>query len=258
MANTIAIHSFRRGTGKTHVAANMAALLALEGRRVAVIDTNLHSPGIEMLFNLRDEEVGYWLNDYLSGECEMGQAAYDVTTKLGAQVEGRVFLVPAGSKTTQIARALRHGYDLSLLNDGIKQLTQGLQLDLVIVDMGAGLHDDTLNVLAAANAAGVIMRLDHQDYQGTDVILRLVHQLGVPRLLLIVNNTPEGFDAEVVKREVESTYGCEAVVLPDTEELMLLASRSIFVLRYPQHPLTVELRRITAMLADPRPVGSDS
>src|SRR3954470_20216382 len=95
MANTIAVHSFRRGTGKTHIAANMAALLALEGRRVAVIDTNLHSPGIEILFNLREEEVGSWLNDYLSGDCEIEQAAYDVTGKLEQQVDGCIFLVPA-------------------------------------------------------------------------------------------------------------------------------------------------------------------
>jgi MinD-like ATPase involved in chromosome partitioning or flagellar assembly len=96
------------------------------------------------------------------------------------------------------------------------------------------------------------MRLDHQDYQGTGVIVRLAHKLGVPRTLLIVNNTPAGFDAEMVKKEVESTYGCEvAAVLPDTEELMLLASKSIFVLRYPEHPLTAELRRVTSMLADP-------
>jgi MinD-like ATPase involved in chromosome partitioning or flagellar assembly len=230
----------------------MAALLALEGRRVGVIDTNLHSPGIEVLFNLREEEISYWLNDYLSGDCEIEQAAYDVTGKLDHPVEGRIFLVPASMRPVHIARALRHGYDLSLLSGGLKQLTQSLQLDVFVVDMGAGVHDDTLNVLASAAAAGVILRLDHQDYQGTDVIVRLAHKLGVPRTLLIVNNIPAGFDAEMVKKEVESTYGCEvAAVLPDTEELMLLASRSIFVLRYPEHPLTAELRRVTSMLADP-------
>src|SRR3954453_2599037 len=90
MAKRIVVHSFPPGTGKTHVAANIAALLALEGRRVAIIDSNLHTPAVEMLFNLREEEVGYWLNDYLSGECAIEQAAYDVTGKLEQKVEGRI------------------------------------------------------------------------------------------------------------------------------------------------------------------------
>ena len=179
MASTIAVHSFRRGTGKSHIAANIAALLALEGHRVVVFDTNLPSPGIEVLFDLRDDQVTYWLNDYLSGDCDIEQAVYDVTERVGRPLDGRIFLVPAGSRARYISRALRHGYDLSKMSTATKQLFQSMQLDLAVIDMAAGLHDDTLNVLAATDALGVVLRLDHQDYQGTDTVLRLAQKLDV-------------------------------------------------------------------------------
>lgn len=40
----VSVHSYRGGTGKSNTTANLAALLAAEGRRVGVIDTDLQSP----------------------------------------------------------------------------------------------------------------------------------------------------------------------------------------------------------------------
>ncbi|MHA2160599.1 MAG: nucleotide-binding protein, partial [Candidatus Thorarchaeota archaeon] len=42
----VSIHSFRGGTGKSNIAANLAATAALDGKRVAVMDTDIASPGI--------------------------------------------------------------------------------------------------------------------------------------------------------------------------------------------------------------------
>ena len=53
MAKIISIHSFRGGTGKSNMTANLAALLAAEGGRVGVIDTDIQSPGIHVLFGLQ-------------------------------------------------------------------------------------------------------------------------------------------------------------------------------------------------------------
>ena len=52
MSRIISIHSFRGGTGKSNITANIAPLLAAEGRRVGVIDTH---PGLngETLLSIR-------------------------------------------------------------------------------------------------------------------------------------------------------------------------------------------------------------
>jgi MinD-like ATPase involved in chromosome partitioning or flagellar assembly len=55
VARIISIHSFRGGTGKSNTAANLAAVLAADGQRVGVIDTDIQSPGIHILFGLAGE-----------------------------------------------------------------------------------------------------------------------------------------------------------------------------------------------------------
>ena len=52
MAKVVSFHSFRGGTGKSNMSANVAALLALDGRRVGVVDADIQSPGIHVLFGL--------------------------------------------------------------------------------------------------------------------------------------------------------------------------------------------------------------
>ena len=50
MSSILAIHSFRGGTGKSNLSANLATCLALSGKKVAIFDTDLASPGVHVLF----------------------------------------------------------------------------------------------------------------------------------------------------------------------------------------------------------------
>ena len=45
MSKIISVHSFRGGTGKSNTTANLAAVLASQGQRVGVIDTDIQPPG---------------------------------------------------------------------------------------------------------------------------------------------------------------------------------------------------------------------
>jgi MinD-like ATPase involved in chromosome partitioning or flagellar assembly len=55
----------------------VASLLAVKGLRVGVVDTDIQSPGIHVLFGLKEDEMYPALNDYLWGECEVQEAAHD-------------------------------------------------------------------------------------------------------------------------------------------------------------------------------------
>src|SRR5207245_2707739 len=52
MTKVIAVHSFKEGTGKTTLTANIAAVLA-KNRRVGVMDLDLSEPGLHVLFGLK-------------------------------------------------------------------------------------------------------------------------------------------------------------------------------------------------------------
>ncbi|OGO70790.1 MAG: CDP-3,6-dideoxy-D-glycero-L-glycero-4-hexulose-4-reductase [Chloroflexi bacterium RBG_19FT_COMBO_56_12] len=249
MSKILSIHSFRGGTGKSNTVANLATLLAAENRRVGVIDTDILSPGIHVLFGLDEGEMTYSLNDYLWGKCDITQAAYDVTPRLDASIPGRVFLIPSSIKAGEIARILREGYDVGLLNDGFHSLVDRLNLDLLIIDTHPGLNEETLLSIAISDMLVIVMRPDSQDYQGTGVTMEVARKLDVPHMALIVNKTPEVFDPGEVKARVEQTYHCEVIaVLPHSDEMMTLASSGIFALRYPDHPVTAAYRQVATRL----------
>jgi MinD-like ATPase involved in chromosome partitioning or flagellar assembly len=189
------------------------------------------------------------LNDYLWGRCEIEEAAYDVTPNLLEDLPGRIFLIPASIKAGEIARILREGYDVGLLNDGFHSLIGKLDLDLLLIDTHPGLNEETLLSIAISDALVIILRPDQQDYLGTGVTVEVARRLDVPRIVMIVNKTPQIFDPEEVKARVENAYQCEVVaVLPHSERMMELASAGIFSLLYPEHPLTGSLRRVAGQL----------
>jgi MinD-like ATPase involved in chromosome partitioning or flagellar assembly len=249
MAKIISIHSFRGGTGKSNMAANVATLLAADGQRIGVVDTDIQSPGIHVLFGMSQGTMTRSLNDYLWGRCEIGAAAYDVTSSLDERLAGRVFLIPSSSNPSDIARVMHDGYDVGLLNEGVRSLMRELELDALIIDTHPGLNEETLLSIAICEALAIVMRPDQQDYEGTSVAVSVARKLRVPRMVLVVNNTPTAFDFAEVKERVEKTYECEVVaVLPHSDELMILASQGIFALRYPDHPVTALYRQVAACL----------
>src|SRR5215216_1815154 len=249
MAKIISIHSFRGGTGKSNMTANVATLLAAGGQRIGVVDTDIQSPGIHVLFGMSQDAMSRSLNDYLWGRCEIGAAAYDVTSSLDEGLAGRVFLIPSSSNASDIARVMHDGYDVGLLNQGVRDLMRELELDELIIDTHPGLNEETLLSIAVCEALAIVMRPDQQDYEGTSVAVSVARKLSVPRMVLVVNNTPAVFDFAEVKERVEKTYECEvAAVLPHSEELMILASQGIYDPRYPDHPVTALYRQVAACL----------
>ena len=249
MSQIISIHSFRGGTGKSNTTANIAAVLASQGMRVGVVDTDIQSPGIHILFGMSGSSINHSLNDYLWGRCAINEAAHDVSSILGSTGTGKLYLIPSSVRTDEIVNVLREGYDVGLLTEGFRNLIRELSLDVLMIDTHPGLNEETLFSIAISHALAIIMRPDQQDYEGTGVTVEVARSLDVPRLMLIVNKTPMAFGLAEVRKRVEETFDCEvAAVLPHSEEMMNLASSGIFVLHYPDHPMSEQYRDIARRL----------
>jgi MinD-like ATPase involved in chromosome partitioning or flagellar assembly len=251
MSKIVSVHSFRGGTGKSNTSANLAYLCAVKGLKVGVVDTDIQSPGIHVLFGMNEEDMVRSLNDYLWGKCAIEETAYDVTASLGTQVKGKIYLIPSSIKAGEIARVLREGYDVGLLNDGFESLIKNLDLDMLIIDTHPGLSEETLLSIAISDLLVLILRPDQQDYQGTSVTVEVARKLDVPQMLLMVNKVPAQL-MDAVKQNVENTYNCEvAAVIPHSDDLMMLASSGIFSQKYPDHPVTkIYQQLVNRVLAD--------
>jgi len=249
MKKIITIHSFRRGVGKSSLSANLAVLLAAQGRRVALVDTDFQAPSVHLFFGLSEEESPHALNDYLWGNCDILSAVQDVTPRLTADVTGKLFIIPASNKISDIMQTISNPLSIDRYIDGLEKLGNELFLDLILVDTPAGLNEDTLQAIAVSNAVILVLHPDKRDFQGTAVTVDMIRRLQVPAIRLVLNNTSQSLDVEVARRQLEESYHCgEGMVLKHSEELMTLASSQPFALCYPAHPLTLQVKKLAESL----------
>lgn len=249
MGEIISIHSFRGGTGKSNLAANIGTILARRGHRVGIVDTDIQSPGVHVLFGFDDTHLEKALNDYLWGRAPIEEIAYPIESvgqAAGGLSDLKLWLIPSSIRTNEIARVLREGYDVSLLNQGFHTLIRKLQLDYLLIDTHPGLNEETLLSIAISNVLCIILRPDQQDFQGTAVTVDIARKLEVPKLRLVVNKVLQRLDFNQLKQDVEKTYEAEVSgVLPLSEDVVMNASSGIFVALYPQHPWSKTLEAIT-------------
>jgi MinD-like ATPase involved in chromosome partitioning or flagellar assembly len=132
-----------------------------------------------------------------------------------------------------------------LLNDGFRDVIERMNFDYLFIDTHPGLNEETLLSIAISDILVIIMRPDNQDYQGTAVTVDVAKRLDVPQMVMIVNKVPAVFDANDVRARVEQVYEIPVgAILPHSDEMMALASSGFFILRYPEHPISKELKNV--------------
>jgi MinD-like ATPase involved in chromosome partitioning or flagellar assembly len=249
MSKTILIHSFRHGVGRSSITVNLTYLLASQGYRVGIIDTDTGAPLTHRLFGLPEETITYAFSDYLQGKCTLAQAAYEAPLPADISLRGRIFLVPANTRYVEPVYPITRTQDPDFLNESCQNLIQTFRLDALLVDAQPGVGYEALIPLPISDVLVVVLRLDQADYQGTSITLDLVRKLNIPRVVLIVNEAPLTFDFRDVKAKIEATYDCRVIaILPYVEEIMALGNQDIFALRYPHHQLTKTLHDVAASL----------
>lgn len=251
MSKIVSIHSFRGGTGKSNSTANLAAIVARYGYRVGIVDTDIQSPGIHVLFGFDDQKIKYALNDYLWGNCRIEETAYDVSSILGktGKQNSRLYLIPSSIKAKDITRVLREGFDFNLLNEGFQELIDTLNLDYLFIDTHPGLNEETLLSIAISDILVLILRPDRQDFQGTAVTVEVARKLEVPKMLLLINKALPALDFDALRQQVEKLYNTPvAGIMPLSEEMIQMASSDIFCLRFPNHPFSKVMDKVAQMV----------
>jgi chromosome partitioning protein len=81
---TLAFHSYKGGTGKTTLIANLAALYAKKGINIALFDFDIYAPSLVSYFR---KKPTLFLNDLLTGQAEISEIIMDLTSELGVEGE---------------------------------------------------------------------------------------------------------------------------------------------------------------------------
>jgi MinD-like ATPase involved in chromosome partitioning or flagellar assembly len=237
----VSIHSFRGGTGKSNIAANLAAVAALDGKRVAVMDTDIASPGIHVIFGLGRERLKLTLNDYLRGECDIADACIDLTARkeFSSIKPGKLFLIPSSMIADDITRILREGYEVNDLRNGFTEVIRAKELDLLIIDTHPGLDRETLLSMVTADYLFVVARIDEQDLLGTAATLDVARRLQVPEIRIVINKRPNIYEDKAITGEVEKKFKSSVVtIIPMLPLLIDAGSRYVVTMRHPDSEFT--------------------
>ena len=238
----VSIHSFRGGTGKSNTTANLAAQVAMAGKRVGVVDTDIQSPGIHVLFGLDENKMGKTMNDFLHGKATIREIGYSIGEHSSggdgrAKLAGKnLWLFPSSIRGREISQILKEGIDFNLLNEGLQKTITEFDLDYLFIDTHPGLNEETLLSIATSDILIIILRQDNQDLQGTSVTVDIARSLDVPNLLLMVNKALPKYDSVELKKEIEEKFDATVTgVLPLSFDLAYNASNDLFSLRFPDH-----------------------
>lgn len=250
MARTIAIHSFKGGTGKSTISANLAAALSLRRKSVALMDMDLEGPGLHIMFGLDPYELQYTLNDVLAKGTRPEQAAIRMNDRLRLN-RGELYFVPASVKVEEILKSLRSGFELDSFSRAIKKLAETFNLDYLIVDTHPGLEDDTLLAMGVCDSLIVVSRLDQQDMFGTGVMAEVARTLEKP-IHLLMNMMPLALrpaDVPGIANKISANFKINLLGwLPFSEDIVSSLSKSVFILTNPTHPMTKRFTELAGRL----------
>lgn len=168
-----AVTSGKGGVGKSNVAANLAIHVAKTGKRVLVIDADLGLANIEILFGLKPR---FHLGDVLGG----GRPIDEVLV----QGPHGICLLPAGSgiqSLTQLSDNEKMQFITAL--DPLEDL-----FDVVFIDSGAGIGDNVLFFVGAAQEAILVVNPEPTALIDAYAVVKVLsQQAGVQSFSVIVN-----------------------------------------------------------------------
>ncbi|XXT17567.1 P-loop NTPase [Sorangium sp. So ce429] len=201
----IAFYSVRGGVGRSTTLVLTALDLARRGHRVAVVDFDLESPGLDILLTPEgtnaQSQIQVGVVDFLGARLQ--GRTFDVediilSRDLPGDYTGRLFVIPAGRCDSAYLAALdqldlRQMYERSGLLNPVRalraELEEALDPDIVLVDSRTGYSDTALVTLFdLADAAVVVMVPDLQNVVRLEPVLeRLIKAPRKPQILLVAN-----------------------------------------------------------------------
>jgi septum site-determining protein MinD len=180
-AKVITITSGKGGVGKTTAVANLGVSIALEGKRVVVLDADIGLRNLDVVMGLENRIV-YDIVDVVEGRCRLQQAL--IKDRRVADLR----LFPAAQTRDKTAI---NPEQMAALCDELRQ-----DNDFVLIDSPAGIEQGFQNAIAGADEVIVMTTPEVAAVRDADRVIGLVEAAGKGSPRLIINR----IKAEMVRR----------------------------------------------------------
>ena len=209
MGEVIVVTSGKGGVGKTTTTANLGSALALRGKKVVLIDTDIGLRNLDVVMGL-DNRIVYDIVDVVEEKCKLKQALIkDKRFK-------DLFLLPAAQTR-----------DKSAVNEEqMKELTEKLkeEFDYIIIDCPAGIEQGFKNAIAGANRAIVVTTAEISAIRDADRIVGLLEASEIKNPELVVNRLRPAMVRKGEMMDVEDIVDLLSIdligVVPDDEYII--------------------------------------
>jgi septum site-determining protein MinD len=210
-SRVITITSGKGGVGKTTTTANLGSALAIQGKKVVVLDADIGLRNLDAVLGLENRIV-YDLVDVVEGQCRLRQAL------IKDKRVPELYLLPAAQ--TRDKNAVNSVQMQQLCH----QLRQ--EFDFVLIDSPAGIEQGFRNAIVGADEIIIVANPEMASVRDADRIIGLVEAAGKPEPRLILNR----LRPEMVKRgdmmdvaDVLEVLGIELLGIVPEDETIIIA-----------------------------------
>lgn len=177
MGEAIVVTSGKGGVGKTTTTANIGTALALQGKKVCLVDTDIGLRNLDVVMGLENRII-YDLVDVAEGRCRLNQAL--VKDKRFDEL----YMLPAAQTKDKSAVSPEQVKDIVL------ELKK--EYEYVLIDCPAGIEQGFRNAIAGADKAIVVTTPENAAVRDADRIIGLLENSHVESPKLIVNRIRPG------------------------------------------------------------------
>ncbi|MCC3144228.1 septum site-determining protein MinD [Halanaerobium sp. Z-7514] len=169
---TIVVTSGKGGVGKTTSSANIGTALAMNGKKVCLIDADIGLRNLDVVMGLENRIV-YDIVDVVENNCRLEQAM--IRDK---RYDG-LYLLPAAQTRDKTSVT---PFQMKELLDNLKE-----EMDYVIVDSPAGIEQGFKNAISGADRAIIVTTPEISAVRDADRIIGLLEAEGLRDPEVIIN-----------------------------------------------------------------------
>lgn len=243
MGEAIVITSGKGGVGKTSTTANIGTALALLGKKVALVDTDIGLRNLDVVMGLENRII-YDLIDVVEKRCRLEQAI------IKDKRFDDLYLLPAAQTKEKDA----------VKPEQVKKIVDELKqnYDFVLIDCPAGIEHGFRNAIAGAERAIVVTTPETAAVRDADRVIGLLEQNQIPSKLIVNRIRPSMLKSGDIL-DVNDICQVLAIdllgIVPDDEKVIAASNQGQPVALNPSYKSSVAYRNIARrMLGDMVPL----
>jgi septum site-determining protein MinD len=234
MGEAIVITSGKGGVGKTTSSANIGTALAIQGKRVCLVDTDIGLRNLDVVMGLENRVI-FDLVDVAEEKCRLEQALIK-----DKRLEDRLVLLPAAQTKDKSAVTPQQ------MERIIHQLKQ--MYDYVIIDCPAGIEQGFMNAIAGADKAIVITTPEISSIRDADRIIGLLEQHELKSPKLVINRIRHHMTKKLEQVPIDEIVGILGIdllgIVPDDEDVIRATNQGVPSAMEPNSRASIAYRNI--------------